>query len=390
MSDYERYILDDLDEKKKLITDDPFFILERIRKYNFGILYHKEGGIRNQFDPSYYEYSHFIRELDKTEIAEILQNVSEQNKGIVYDYLVSYARSSDPIRFDVLLRLENDKTAFELIFDTCERLLKLPVDHGISDDAFLALARCINWEPWMQSNITEFFKHSYNNIIRYTAERGDSESLVNADLYLAITRAILLLPGSLLNELKEEVYEAYRFLGNDEMSYHGNQASGYMILMISEFGGQTLSNDIKRCIEVTGKHYQKNKFVYQNRYAYWYIKNEPNSALDFFKIQDIEYPVEYLVALFADLDYKEALPELQSRLELVEDPVKREVFLEGIQRLEQQIKKPDKCDRMVWFFESTSPTQRALGDENDSVFVKRAREKYDQDIDTAIYETDDE
>ena len=63
---YQEEILADLKRAEKFDLDDPLFMLERIKKYDFGYFYHKKNGINDRFDPDYYEYEAFSesRKLD--------------------------------------------------------------------------------------------------------------------------------------------------------------------------------------------------------------------------------------------------------------------------------------------------------------------------------------
>jgi len=389
MRAYEIFILEDLESKRGLITDDPFFIMDRVGRYNFGYLYHCEGGIKQKFDPDYYEFESFISSVEKQEIQKIFDLLATENRMIVENYIKSYALNKDPIRYDILTRLKDSDAIFEYILAQANAALLVEIDFPFDRDALHALASCYNWKPWMQKQVIQFYSEAYDVTRNAAIERDEDDELLYSDIYLVLTRAIFTLPTEEITNLKEQIVQAYGHLAKEDMGYHGNQTSGYIALMLTEIGDLPQALElIKGCIEVTGKHYQTNKFVYQNRYAYWYLTQEPEAALAHFNSANADEPLEYLVALFADLDYKNATVSIEKKLTEVDDPVNKEAFKEGLVRLNNQLGQPAKADRMIWLFESTSPSERALGDDNNSVFVKRAQEAHN--VDTNVYETDDE
>mgnify|MGYP003580944217 FL=1 len=104
-------------------------------------------------------------------------------------------------------------------------------------------------------------------------------------------------------------------------------------------------------------------------------------------IKNNENPVFAVFAL-TDLGCKEALPLFIEKQKEEENPVIWEIYNEAIQRLESGYIPKNQTERMIWLNGNLTPTQRALGAENDNVFVKRAQQKVA--VDDTVYETDQE
>lgn len=383
---YQEEILADLKRVEKLDLDDPLFMLERIKKYYFGYFYHKKNGINERYDPDYYEYKAYIEELFSEYIERYFKEMDGSEDRMLSGILANFACSFDPKRYDLLVRLGVDRD----IYEDAQEALKTETDYPVNKEALIALAQCYKIES-AQYKIKSFFSRVYKEAKEYALRirehdyQGDN---LNSDIYLGITQAIAILPAEVREELAEKVIEAYTFLSFPDRSYESNQTSGYVAIYLTLLKQQIDLSILEQAITETGEHYQENKFVLQTRYAKWLLEKNEEEALRYFEKNDPSNYMEYIVALLADLDSKAAIPLLKQRLELTKKPVFTEVLLEAISRLETQQKQPEPEERMVWLFETVSPTERALGAESDNIFIKRAQEK--QEIDTNVYETDDE
>ena len=379
MNQYQKEIIADIKSLETNDLNDPLFLLERIKKYDFGYFYHKKGGIEERFSPDYYEFKAFIESVYTRYLDEYFEKISGADSAALSNLLAGFAVSFDPKKYDILVRLGKD---YE-IYQDAKKALKTKLDYPVNKDALLALAQCYKIES-EQYKIKSFFMRSYVEALKYNPESG-----VNSDIYLAITQAIMLFPSEVKQELSSKVFEAYKFLSDDDSSYGCSQVSGYIAIYLTSFSEQFDLDVLEKAISVTGKHYQENKFVLQTRYAKWLMEDNHEAALDYFENSKIDDNLEYIIALLADINCKAALPLLIAKLEsTTDDPIRTEVLLEAIERLKSQQRNPEPEERMIWLFESASPTDRALGGENDSVFVERARKKLE--IDVNVYEADQE
>lgn len=383
---YQEEIQADLKRAEKFDLDDPLFMLERIKKYDFGYFYHKKNGIKDRYDPDYYEYKAFIKELYSGYFENYFQEMADSDDRMLSVILANFACSFEPKKYDILVRLGVDKD----IYEDAQAALKTETDYPVNKAAFIALAQCYKIES-QQYKIKSFFSRAYKEAKEYALRTREYEYLgdnLNSDIYLGITQAITILPAEVREELAEKVIAAYTFLSFPDRSYSANQASGYVAIYLTLFKKQINLSLLEQAITVTGEVYQDSKFVLQTRYTKWLLEKNEKDALAYFKKNEPAKFMEYIVALLADLDCKAALPLLKQRLEVTKKPVFTEVLLEAISRLETQQEPPEPEDRMIWLFESVSPTERALGVDSDNIFIKRAQEK--QEIDTNVYETDDE
>lgn len=383
---YQEEIKADLKRVEKFDLDDPLFMLERIRKYDFGYLYHKKNGIKDRYDPDYYEYEAFIKELYSGYFENYFQEMAASEDRMLPVILAKFACSFEPKKYDILVRLGIDKD----IYEDAQKALQTETGDLVNKASLIALAQCYKIES-EQYKIKSFFSRAYKEALNYLRNTGDYDyegTSLNHGIYLGITQAIILLPVEVREELAEKVIAAYTYLSFPKRSYEANQASGYMAIYLTLFTKQINLSLLEQAITVTGKVYQTSKFVLQTRYTKWFMEKNEEEALKYFEKNEPSNFMEYIVALLADLDCKAAIPLLKQRLEVTKKPVFTEVLLEAISRLETQQEPPGPGERMVWLFESVSPTERALGADSDNIFIKRAQEK--QEIDTNVYETDDE
>lgn len=382
---YKEAIIADL--KKYEDLDDPLYLLERLRKYDFGYLYHRKNGIRDRFETEYCAYKEDINEFYSMYIDKYFDDMEgNENRFILANQLSEFAASFSPKKYDVLVRLgEHD-----MIYDDAIAALNTDREDIVNAQAIIALAQCYPIED-AQYKIQSFFNRSFKEAREYALRTRKYDYLgdnLNPDIYLALVHGISLLPKSVQGQLRNSVYEAYTFLSDEERSYDANQASGYMVLYLPIFDKKISLSPIKKAIEITGEHYQNNRFVHQTLYTKWMLEENGEEALEYLQAEENkDWPTFAIIAL-SDLDYKGALPIIGVMQKNCEDPVLNEVLIEAIHRLESQTEAPKIEDRMIWLHGVMTPTYRALTGESDNVFVKRTQEK--QTVDDTVYETDDE
>lgn len=230
--------------------------------------------------------------------------------------------------------------------------------------------------------------NAIHNGLLMLVQKDNFEKSLNADVYVAICKGIVQLPDTIKNDLCDEVFKAYTLLSHKESSYSSNQSSGNLAILLTMFNKPFDAKVLKNAITITAKYYQESKYVFQTRYAYWFMKNDGKAALEYLNSLDTYEHTEYLIALFADLNYKEALPTIEKLKNNNTNPILTEVIKESITRLNIQNEAPAPEHRMAMMLGIQSPGQRAVGAENDNVFVQLAKEKLE--IDDTVYETDQE
>jgi hypothetical protein len=126
----------------------------------------------------------------------------------------------------------------------------------------------------------------------------------------------------------------------------------------------------------------------QLRYALWMLSKDTASARAYIEDQEKTKNLGYAVAALADLDDKASRDAIATRAPWLRNAVAREVFAEGLQRLDTQTWPPPAPSRMIWMFGRKSSTERALGEDSDNVFVQRAMaRKADPEL-GIVYEAD--
>ncbi len=392
MENYRNEILSEISKLKKKSEQNPLVILETIKSCDYGDLFHSK--IKEKFKPDHYEYQAFIDELYK-EYIDLLFDVFDKDKSDsaltlrknIREFALSFTK--ERWKCHILSRLA-DVTSFEFLLDKCKDVLQTETDAHVDKAPIVALAGLYRHERF-KKQIGDFFRNAYEYARLYgliTKKYDYLKDNFNTAIYLVISLGIISMDSTDREEFADIYFDAYRFATLKDRGYSMYQVSGYMAVYLTMFTKKFKTNVLDYSISITGEHYQDNKFVFQTRYAKWYLENDCSSALSFLKSNKCYAELGYIAALLADLNCGNALPVLQNKIKEIDNPVTVEVFLEAISRLKSQNEKPELENRMIWMFESSSAGQRALGEVSDNVFLKRAKSKVK--IDDNVYETDEE
>ncbi|MBE8198187.1 hypothetical protein IQA75_17045, partial [Leptospira borgpetersenii serovar Ballum] len=76
---------------------------------------------------------------------------------------------------------------------------------------------------------------------------------------------------------------AYRFATERKRKYSMYQVSGYLAIYLTAFSRKIESKIFDKSIATIGKNYLENKFVFQTRYAKWYLERNGSEALEFLR-----------------------------------------------------------------------------------------------------------
>lgn len=393
MPGYSEDILSDLEKTSIDSIKEPLAVLYKIKEYDFGDLYYEQ--IEDKYNPDYYEYRSFINKLYGSYLPAALEavrkNVEKEDyelRGEIRDFALTLGDSS-VTKYKILSEL-GDSDSFGILLKESIRVLQTETDLAVNPLPLLTLMTYCEKEKY-DGILHEFIKNSYTYAKLHASMVRQYDYLkdnLNGDIFLMITQAIVSLPENLRNRYFDIFQEAYAYASSEGRSYSTSQVSGYMAIYATAFRKKISSRLLRSAIQITGKHYDENRFVHQTRYAKWYIEKNCTEALKYFRSTENVDLAGYIAALFADLNCKESIPVIEGRLQSLEDPVIKELFLEAISRLNDQKEAPRQEDRMVWMMEMVSPSQRALGVDSGNVFLKRARKK--TLVDSTVYETDEE
>ena len=349
----------------------------------------------SNYTDNYSDFSQFIREqsdiyfnLAINEYKKTLQpNLKKEIQDIALRNLYR--------RYDVLIKL-GDRDCFDVVLKNAEDFLKgedYLYDHGYRYEDGQVLFDLIQayYNPLYKDEVISFFNQAFNFAKKYSKKNKKWEYLSgdpDGTTLLIIAQAITCLKKEDREQFSNLILDIYTFSSFDKRSYAMNQASGYIALLLTDYDKKIDPKVLENAINITGKHYKDNTFVHQTLYSKWLLTNDSKSALSYLKSEENKKGIIFAIMALADLNYKKALPSLESGLKEEKDPVFIEVYKEAVKRLKTQNTAPKTENKMIKLYGNLTPSQRALGSESNNIFVKRAQQKIK--LDDNVYETDDD
>ncbi|WP_208797389.1 hypothetical protein [Flavobacterium limi] len=238
--------------------------------------------------------------------------------------------------------------------------------------------------PELRSGIISFIENSFDTLRKeaynFKTEQDkiwndgyESSVMVNSVAFGALVRT-----AGMLGEKRLAPLLYKEFLGLEEEFYELNLERGTLSIALSIL---SYEGDIKEIQDIlddaVSNQYDINEreHIMKMFYAFCILKKDKTRALDYLSNYKRTENLSFVAAALADLDVKNALPILRDRLNQLDCPITKEVFLEAIYRLEVQTEIPDTQNRMIWMFGKRNDTELALGNDTDNIFTLRAIEK---------------
>lgn len=360
--------------KYKLITD-------KIRSYHY-----------NDYTNDSYSFAPFKNQLLDIYINHALQDYRISRSKNLRNEIIEIADYKLDRRYDVMIALD-DEEAFQKVLGYATDFLKgesFLFDQGlyVNSQSLFALVQAY-YNPKYKNAVLSFFNTAFEYAKVYAKEKIEfgrkADTDPDAETLLELVQAISSFKDKDREQFADLVFEIYTFSSQRKRGYEMYQASGFMAIQLTYFQASFNIKVIIDAIEITGKYYADNIFVKQTLYAKWFLEKNTKEAFLYF--QSNTSPM-FAVFVLTDLGFKEALPLFIEKQKEEENPVMWEIYEEAIQRLKNDFLPKNQTERMIWLNGNLTPTQRALGAENDNVFIKRAQQK--TFIDDNVYETDND
>ena len=341
---------------------------------------------------SYEHFSSFRNQLIETYLNQALEEYKISKSKKLCTEIIEIADYYLDRRYDLMIELD-DEEAFQKVLGYATDFLKgetFLFDQGlyVNGQSLHALALAY-YNPKFNQEVVSFFKTAFEYAKTYAKEKIEYGKQANKDpdgeTLLELVQAICSLKEEDREQFADLVFEIYTFSAINR-SYDVNQASGFMAIQLTYFQTAFDISVLDNTITVKGKYFQETVFVKQTLYAKWFLEKNTEEPLRYLQnIKNNDNPVFAVFAL-TDLGCKEALLLFIEKQKEEKNPVLWETYTEAIQRLESDYVPKNQKERMVYLNGNLTPTQRALGAENDNVFVKRAQQKIA--IDDTVYEAD--
>ncbi|WP_163407012.1 hypothetical protein [Flavobacterium ajazii] len=359
-------------------------IIDKIRTYNY-----------IDYTDDYYKFKLVTDQLKEIYLNKALQDYHVTRSKKLRIEIIEIADYYLDRQYDIMISMDNEE-AFQKVLEYATDFLKgesFLFHQGIyvNGQSLFALVKAY-YNPKFKQDVVVFFNTAFKYAKTYAKEKIEYGEKANKDpdgsTLLELVQAISSFKEEDREQFADLVFEIYKFSSKEKRSYETNQTSGFIAIQLTYFQTVFDISVINNAITKTGKYYQENVFVKQTLYAKWFL--EKNTEEPLLYLQDIEKNSNPIFAVFAltDLGCKEALPLFIEKQKENQNPVIGEIYEEAIQRLQNNFVPENQTERMIWLNGNLTPTQRALGAENDNVFVKRARQK--QAVEEVVYETDDD
>lgn len=359
-------------------------IIDKIRSYYY-----------RDYTDDYYSFAPFKNQLIENYINQALEEYHNSKNKNLGQEIISIADYTGDRRYDAMIALD-DEEAFQKVLGYATDFLKgegFLFSQGlyVNGKSLLALVQAYD-NPKYKRDVVSFFKTAFEYAKNYKEENDILKTSTSKDpdgeTLLELVQAISCFREEDREQFADLVFEIYKFSSKEKRSYEMNQASGFIAVRLTYFQTVFDTAVLHKAIAVLGKYHQESTFVNQTLYAKWFL--EKNTQEPFFYLQNSKDKSNPIFAVFAltDLGFKEALLLFIEKQKEEENPVIWEIYNEAIQRFESGYIPKNQTERMIWLNGNLTPTQRALGAENDNVFVKRAQQKIA--IDDNVYETDED
>lgn len=345
---------------------------------------------------SYEYFRSFINELIDTYLNQALDAYNISRSKSLCTEITEIADYYLDRRYDIMIALD-DEEAFQKVLGYAMDFLKGDIflfDQGlyVNGKSLYALVKAY-YNPKFENTVLSFFNTAFEYAKVYAKEKNEFGKTANADpdaeTLLELVQAICSFKEADRKQFTDLVFEIYTYSSEQKRrSYNMKQASGFMAIQLTYFQTAFDISVLNDAIIKTGEHYQETTFVKQTLYAKWFLEKNTQNPLLYFQDSETKGDLSFAVFALTDLGCKDALSLFIERQKQEEDPIMQEIYNEAIIRVGSGYIPQNQTDRMIWLNGNLTPTQRALGAENDNVFVKRAQQK--QAIDVNIYETDND
>ncbi|HTR54979.1 MAG TPA: hypothetical protein VMJ10_30045 [Kofleriaceae bacterium] len=259
--------------------------------------------------------------------------------------------------------------AYALVLEQARRQLDLPY-YDTKPAWFFALGELAR-EPRFAAEARAFLRGGFAH---YAAQSRDAteRTLVNSVAFGALAHA-LAHPGD--PEAGPTLRDAFRIAagqGDIDAHYELNVTCGALAIALSAVGFERALPELDAFLAEYGDNYGGDGFVMQVLYARWLLVGDAAAALAYVTDPAHKKGLAYAAAALADLHHVAAYEALAARAKTLDHPVAQEAFAEALARLARQTAPPRVDDRMIWLFGRKSPTEQALGEDSDNIFVQRA------------------
>jgi len=202
-----------------------------------------------------------------------------------------------------------------------------------------------------------------------------TRTLVNSVGFGALAHAIAMLPVKDTGPALRDAFRIAAGFTDIAAHYELNVTCGPLAIALAAVEYREALPDLERFLGEFGDTYSGAPFVLQVQYARWLLADDPAGALAYANDPEHTKSLSLAAAALADLHHVAAYEPLASRAASLEHPVAKEAFAEALARLHRQTAPPPVAGRMIWMFGRRSPTEQALGEDSDNIFVQRAIER---------------
>ena len=267
----------------------------------------------------------------------------------------------------------DDPDVFALVRDMAAEQLELPY-HETEPQWLFALGELAQF-PRFTAQASELLLGGFERLAAH-ARNVEKRELVNSVAFGALAHALTTLPADpRTGPALREAFRVAAGLADIDAHYELNVTCGPIAVALAAVDHGDALPELDLFLAELGDTYRGEPFVMQVLYGKWLLERDPAAALAYVVDPAHTKGLGYAAAALADLHHVDAYEPLAARAGTLEHPVAQEAFAEALVRLSRQSAPPPPDGRMIWLFGRRSPTEQALGEDSDNVFVLRAIER---------------
>ena len=265
-------------------------------------------------------------------------------------------------RIELLGKL-SDAEVYKLVRDEARK--QLDREYHDTKPAWLFALGAAAQQPAFADDARPLVLGGFQYLVKHRKEK-----LVNSVAFSALAFAAANIQHPDTGPALHKAFRIAAEMENVDAHYALNLTAGPIAIAISAVDYQPAAPDLAVYLDSQDAD-ADDDVVMQCRYARWMLAKDIRGAMAWLRRPQHKKNVGFAAAVLADLDHKRAAPAMVQRLASLK-PVAKQAIGEARTRLDKQQGPPAVADRMIWMFGRVSSTERALGAENDSVFVQRA------------------
>jgi hypothetical protein len=263
----------------------------------------------------------------------------------------------------------DDDATFQLVRERAQK--QLEVEYYDTKPAWLFALGELAQFPRFADDARGLLLGGFDHLVAKT-RAAKERTLVNSVAFGALAHAVAELSHPQTGPALRKAFEVAAGQTDVRAHYELNVTCGALAVALAAVDHVEALPALDTFLARYADDYAGDGFVMQVLYSKWLLSRDGAAPLAYVTSPANKKGLAYAAAALADLHHVVAYELLAARAKSLEHPVAQEAFAEAKARLSHQATPPPVTRRMIWMFGRKSPTEQALGEDSDNVFVQRA------------------